>query len=68
MEKQLSAQQVAAILNISLRTLEKLISAGVAPPHYRIVRCRRWDPLVVREWITHRMTLGNNPDDLEIRD
>ena len=34
MEKQLSAQEVAGLLSISLRTLEKLISAGEAPPYY----------------------------------
>jgi excisionase family DNA binding protein len=54
METQLSAREVAAVLNISLRTFEKLISEGGAPPFYKIGRSRRWDPGVVREWINER--------------
>lgn len=54
MEKQLSAQQVATVLNISLRTFEKLVSAGEAPPYYWVGRSRRWEPSVVRIWIAQR--------------
>ncbi|MBS0176832.1 MAG: helix-turn-helix domain-containing protein [Nitrospira sp.] len=59
MEKQLSAQEVAAVLNVSLRTLEKLVSAGEAPPFYWVGRSRRWEPAAVRNWIARRYGDGS---------
>lgn len=58
MEKQLSAQEVAALLSISLRTFEKLISTGEAPPYYWVGRSRRWEPAIVRTWIAKRYGAG----------
>jgi predicted DNA-binding transcriptional regulator AlpA len=51
LEKQLRAKEVAATLNICLRTLEDRIRAGNAPQYYWVGRCRRWEPEVVRAWI-----------------
>ena len=51
MEKQLTASQLATLLNVSPRTLETLIAQKKAPTHYLVGRTRRWDPQVVRAWI-----------------
>ncbi len=66
MEKQLSAQEVAALLSISLRTLEKLISAGEAPPYYWVGRSRRWEPAIVRTWIAQRYGADCPPPEDEL--
>jgi len=54
MEQQLTARAVAAILNISLRTLEARIASGDAPRYYRIGSNRRWEPSVLQAWIEER--------------
>jgi len=59
MEKQLTARELAEQLNISLRTLELLITRNEAPEHYRIGRARRWEPKVVRDWIARRSARGD---------
>lgn len=52
MEKQLTAKQLAELLNVSLRTLESLIATGQAPGFYWVGKARRWDPAAVKNWIS----------------
>jgi excisionase family DNA binding protein len=47
----LNADEVAAMLNISERTLWRLLSAGKVPKPVRFGRSTRWRLAEVREWI-----------------
>jgi len=50
----LTTDEVARLLRVSLRTLEKLIKRGEAPPHFRIGRQRRWGSRQVADWLASR--------------
>ncbi len=45
------AEEVAAMLGVSERTLWRLLSAGKLPEPVRIGRSTRWRAAEVREWI-----------------
>ena len=45
------AEEVAAMLGVSERTLWRLLSAGKLPQPVRIGRSTRWRAAEVREWI-----------------
>lgn len=47
----LTADDVAALLNVSERTLWRLLSAGKVPKPVRIGRSTRWRAEDVREWV-----------------
>lgn len=51
MDSLLKPADVAAKLNISERTLERLILQGKAPPHIKLGRMRRWHPDQLDAWI-----------------
>ena len=54
----LSADEVAAMLNISERTLWRLLSAGKVPEPVRFGRSTRWRLSDVREWIEEGCPAG----------
>lgn len=58
MNTQLTAREVAALLKVSERGFEGLIAKNEAPPFYRLGRSRRWDPDVVKKWITERSAVA----------
>ena len=47
----LSVDEVAAMLNVSERTLWRLLSAGKLPQPVRFGRSTRWRTAEVRDWI-----------------
>ncbi len=47
----LTADVVAAMLNVSERTLWRLLSAGKVPQPVRFGRSTRWRTAEVRDWI-----------------
>ena len=47
----ISAEQVASILNVSTRTLWRLLSAGKLPEPVRLGGSTRWRLDQVRQWI-----------------
>ena len=47
----LTADEVAAMLGVSERTLWRLLSAGKVPQPVRFGRNTRWREMQVREWI-----------------
>lgn len=51
----LSAQEVAALLRVSLRKFEQMVKASEAPPHIRLGRLRRWPVEEVNEWMDERL-------------
>jgi excisionase family DNA binding protein len=52
LEPLLSLDELAAILNISRRTAERLKSAGKLPtPTMFFGKMPRWEPAAVREWL-----------------
>ena len=50
----LTAIEVAAMLKISLRTLERVIRAGNGPDWSRIGRQRRWRAQDVHAWVARQ--------------
>ncbi|MDE2507821.1 MAG: helix-turn-helix domain-containing protein [Planctomycetota bacterium] len=54
----LNADEVAAMLNISERTLWRLLSAGKVPKPVRFGRSTRWRLSDVREWIEEGCPAG----------
>lgn len=61
MEELLTAGDVARLLRISPRKFEDMVKHGMAPPHVRMGRLRRWEPDVVRAWI-EQQRLNNTPE------
>lgn len=57
----LTTEEVARLLRVSTRTLEKLIKSGTAPPHFRIGRQRRWSKHEVADWLAGRATAAATP-------
>jgi len=47
----MTAQQVADMLQIDRRTLERLIARGEGPPSVRFGRSRRWLRSDVEQWL-----------------
>ena len=47
----ISAERVAKMMSISVRSLWRLLSAGRLVPPVRLGRCVRWRLAEVREWI-----------------
>ncbi len=58
METLLSAQEVAALLKVSLRKFEQMVKDGKAPPHIRLGRLRRWPVEEVNEWMDECLREG----------
>ena len=51
-EPMLSLDDLAALLNVSRRWLERERSAGRVPkPDFQAGRCPRWKPATIRGWI-----------------
>lgn len=55
MEALLDAHQVTALLGVSRRTLESLITRHEGPAYLTIGRQRRWRPMDVNAWIEFRV-------------
>ncbi len=55
----LTADEVAAMLNVSERTLWRLLSGGKVPKPVRFGRSTRWRDSEVREWIERGCPVGN---------
>ena len=55
MEALLDAHQVTALLGVSRRTLERLITRHEGPAYLKIGRQRRWRPVDVNAWIEFRV-------------
>lgn len=51
MENLLSATDIARLLQVCKRTVQKLAEAGVMPNYVRIGRQRRWRKQDIEEWI-----------------
>jgi len=51
LQPMLTAQQVAALLAVSLRRFEQMVASGLAPPHVRVGRLRRWHQADVKAWM-----------------
>lgn len=56
MDSLLKTADVAAKLNISERSLERLILQGEAPPYIKIGRLRRWHPDELMAWINKQFS------------
>ena len=54
----ITAKEVSALLGISARMLEYLISTDAAPPHLRIGRLRRWQRADVKTWVEQQAQLN----------
>jgi excisionase family DNA binding protein len=54
----LSAEEVAAMLGVSERTLWRLLSAGKFPEPVRFGRSTRWRPADVKDWIDRGCPVG----------
>ncbi|MGH2775633.1 MAG: helix-turn-helix transcriptional regulator [Actinomycetota bacterium] len=54
MEKLLSLQEVAEVLNVPVGTLYKWRYEGVGPKGFRVGRGIRYEPADVRAWIAER--------------
>jgi excisionase family DNA binding protein len=52
MEKLLSAEEVAEFLGIPVNTLYQWRHKGTGPTAFRVGRHLRYDPVVVRDWLT----------------
>lgn len=50
----MSADDLAARLAVSRRTVDALDAAGDLPPSIRVGRQRRWQRATVEMWIEHR--------------
>jgi len=50
----LTAQQVAAHLQVSERKFEQMVHDGHAPPFIRLGRLRRWRSGDIAEWLAAR--------------
>jgi excisionase family DNA binding protein len=55
MDTLLSADEVRAVLRISRRTFDLMVSRGEAPPHLAVGRQRRWREADVSAWIDSHM-------------
>jgi excisionase family DNA binding protein len=51
LQPMLTAQQVAALLSLSLRRFEQMVATGQAPRHVRVGRLRRWHQADVKAWM-----------------
>ncbi len=58
----LTALEVAALLKISLRTLERVVRAGNGPVCSRIGRQRRWRAQDVHAWVAQQKTPPAQPE------
>lgn len=59
LEPMLSVDDIAATLNASRRTVERMRSAGKLPnPDLHVGKCPRWAQQTVRRWIAGQ-TAGN---------
>ena len=47
----INAEEVARMLDVSERTLWRLVSGGKVPPPVRIGRSTRWRVAEIRDWI-----------------
>lgn len=54
----LNAEEVAAMLGVSERTLWRLLSAGKVPKPVRFGRSTRWRLTEVKEWIDRGCPVG----------
>ncbi len=54
----LTAEEVAAMLGVSERTLWRLLSAGKVPKPVRFGRNTRWREAEVKEWIESGCPVG----------
>lgn len=54
----LTAREVAARLNLSLRKFEQLVHDGTAPRYFKHGSVRRWDWTDVQDWIETRKVGG----------
>lgn len=54
-EPLMDARKVAALLGISLRTLDTLVARGEAPAFIRIGQARRWRMAEINAWIEARL-------------
>ena len=54
----LTADEVAAMLGVSERTLWRLLSAGKVPKPVRFGRNTRWREAEVKEWIENGCPVG----------
>ena len=54
----INAEEVARLMDVSERTLWRLLSAGKVPPPVRIGRSTRWRLADVREWIEQGCPAG----------
>jgi prophage regulatory protein len=54
----ISAEDVARMMDISERTLWRLLSAGKVPPPVRIGRSTRWRLAEIRSWIDRGCPTG----------
>jgi excisionase family DNA binding protein len=54
------AEQLAGLLNLSTRTVWRMLSAGQIPKPVRIGASVRWRLDQVREWINDGCPAGNN--------
>ena len=54
----IGAEEVAEMLNVSERTLWRLLSAGKLPQPVRIGRNTRWRAAEVREWVERECPTG----------
>lgn len=55
-EPLMDARKVAALLGISLRTLDTLVARGEAPAFIRIGQARRWRMAEINAWIEARLS------------
>ena len=55
----LSLDDLAALLTVSRRSTERMLSGGKLPPHAMTVgRMRRWETATVRAWIADQSAQG----------
>lgn len=55
MPKLLGKVQVMSLLDVSDRTLEKLVRARRFPPPLRLGKTVRWAEPVVQQWLLHKL-------------
>lgn len=61
-EPLMDARKVAALLGISLRTLDTLVARGEAPAFIRIGQARRWRMAEINLWIEARLGGASHAD------
>lgn len=55
MPKLLGKAEVMSLLDVSDRTLEKLVRARRFPPPLRVGKTVRWAETVVQQWLLHKL-------------